>query len=83
MPCRARTMSERRGVMKALIAGDDDRILGFVMLGAHTGEVMTVVQMAMLGQLTYTAVRDGILAHPTVAEGLNMLFATVRPLPST
>jgi pyruvate/2-oxoglutarate dehydrogenase complex dihydrolipoamide dehydrogenase (E3) component len=79
---RARTLSERRGVMKALIAGDDDRILGFVMLGAHAGEVMTVVQVAMLGQLPYTALRDGILAHPTVAEGLNMLFATVRPPPS-
>ncbi len=80
---RARTLSERRGVMKALIAGDDDRILGFVMLGAHAGEVMTVVQVAMLGKLPYTALRDGILAHPTVAEGLNMLFATVRPPPSS
>ena len=48
------------------------------MLGAQAGEVMTAVQLAMLGGLPYTALRDGILAHPTLAEGLNMLFAEVR-----
>ena len=73
---RARTLSERTGFMKALV-GDDDRILGFAMLGAQAGEVMATVQMAMLGGLPYTALRDGILAHPTLAEGLNMLFAVV------
>ena len=46
-------------------------------LGAQAGEVMAVVQMAMLGGLPFTALRDGILAHPTLAEGLNMVFATV------
>jgi pyruvate/2-oxoglutarate dehydrogenase complex dihydrolipoamide dehydrogenase (E3) component len=74
---RARTLSERKGFMKALIGAEDDRILGFAMLGAQAGEVMAVVQMAMLGGVPYTALRDGILAHPTLAEGLNMLFAEV------
>ena len=46
------------------------------MLGAQAGEVLAVVQMAMLGGLPYTALRDGILAHPTMAEGLNMLLGT-------
>ncbi|MET7244186.1 FAD-dependent oxidoreductase [Methylobacterium sp. EM32] len=73
---RARTLSERTGFMKALV-GEDDRILGFAMLGAQAGEVMTAVQMAMMGGLPYTALRDAILAHPTLAEGLNLLFATV------
>jgi pyruvate/2-oxoglutarate dehydrogenase complex dihydrolipoamide dehydrogenase (E3) component len=75
---RARTLSERRGFMKALVATEDDRILGFAMLGAQAGEVMAVVQMAMLGDLPFTALRDGILAHPTVAEGLNMLFTELH-----
>jgi probable pyridine nucleotide-disulfide oxidoreductase len=74
---RARTLSERKGFMKALIAAEDDRILGFAMLGAHAGEVMPVVQMTMLGGLPFTALRDGIIAHPTIAEGLNMLFSHV------
>lgn len=73
---RARTLGERKGFMKALI-GSDDRILGFTMLGAQAGEVMTAIQMAMLGGLSYAAVRDAIIAHPTLAEGLGMLFATV------
>jgi probable pyridine nucleotide-disulfide oxidoreductase len=74
---RARTLSERKGFMKALVDADTDRILGFSMLGVNAGEVMTVVQMAMQGGLPFTALRDGIFAHPTVSEGLNMLFATV------
>jgi len=78
---RARTLSERKGFMKALIAADDNRILGFAMLGAQAGEVMAVMQMAMLGSLPFTALRDGILTHPTLTEGLNMLFSNVG-LPS-
>ena len=73
---RARTLSKRVGLMKAVIAADSDKILGFTMLGAQAGEVLAVVQMAMLGGLPYTALRDGILAHPTMAEGLNMLFGS-------
>jgi pyruvate/2-oxoglutarate dehydrogenase complex dihydrolipoamide dehydrogenase (E3) component len=74
---RARTLSRRAGFMKAIIAADSDQILGFSMLGVTAGEVMSVVQMAMLGKLPYTVLRDGIIAHPTIAEGLNMLFAKV------
>jgi pyruvate/2-oxoglutarate dehydrogenase complex dihydrolipoamide dehydrogenase (E3) component len=74
---RARTLSETRGLMKAVIAADGDAILGFTMLGAQAGEVITAVQAAMWGKLPYTAFRDGILAHPTMAEGLNLLFAHV------
>jgi pyruvate/2-oxoglutarate dehydrogenase complex dihydrolipoamide dehydrogenase (E3) component len=76
---RARTLSARDGFMKALVAAEDDRILGFAMLGARAGEVMAAVQMTMLGGLPFTALRDGILAHPT-AEGLNRLFAGVRAI---
>jgi len=74
---RARTIAETRGLMKAVIDAQTDLILGFTMLGAEAGEVVAAVQMAMLGGLPYTALRDGILAHPTMAEGLNLLFATV------
>ena len=78
---RARTLSERTGFMKALV-GADDRILGFAMLGAGAGEVVATVQMAMLGNLPFAALRDGILAHPTLAEGLNLLFTTVPARPA-
>ena len=74
---RTRTMDETRGFAKALIA-NDDRIVGFTMLGPEAGEVMAVVQMAMLAGLPYTAVRDAILTHPTMAEGLNALFSGVE-----
>jgi pyruvate/2-oxoglutarate dehydrogenase complex dihydrolipoamide dehydrogenase (E3) component len=75
---RAQTLSEQKGFMKALV-GSDGHILGFAMLGAQAGEVMTSVQMAMLGSLDFTALRDGIIAHPTLAEGLNMLFSNLSP----
>jgi hypothetical protein len=75
---RAQTLAERKGFMKALV-GDDGHILGFAMLGAQAGEVMTSVQMAMLGGLDFTALRDGIIAHPTLAEGLNLLFSNIPP----
>lgn len=74
---RARTLSQQAGFMKALV-GDDDRLLGFTMLGAQAGEVMTSVQMAMLGGLPYTAIRDAIIAHPTLAEGLGLLFSKLE-----
>jgi pyruvate/2-oxoglutarate dehydrogenase complex dihydrolipoamide dehydrogenase (E3) component len=74
---RARTLSLRKGFMKAIVARDSDIILGFSMLGVNAGEVMSVVQMAMQGGLPFTALRDGIFAHPTITEGLNMLFANL------
>lgn len=65
--------------MKALIEADGDRILGFTMIGPEAGEGMAVAEMAMLAGLPYTVLRDAILAHPTMAEGLNALFSSVKP----
>jgi pyruvate/2-oxoglutarate dehydrogenase complex dihydrolipoamide dehydrogenase (E3) component len=76
---RARAIGETRGFMKMLLAVDSDRILGFTMLGADAGEVLAVVQTAMLGGVPYTTLRDAILTHPTMAEGLNVLLASVPP----
>jgi len=72
---RTRTLSEPRGFLKALIATDSDLILGFTALGAEAGELIAVVQTAMLAGVAYTALRDAILIHPTIAEGLTVLFA--------
>jgi len=74
---RTRTIAETRGFMKALIDAQDDRILGFTMIGPEAGEVMAAVQTAILAGLPYTGLRDAILTHPTMAEGLNQLFASV------
>lgn len=76
---RTRTTGESAGFMKALVAAGDDRILGFAMIGAEAGEVVATVQTAMLAGLPYTGLRDAILAHPTMAEGLGPLFANVPP----
>ena len=71
---RTRTLSETRGFMKALV-GPDDRILGFTVFGVDGGEIMSAIQIAMIGNLPYTAVRDAVLAHPTLMEGLIVLFS--------
>jgi pimeloyl-ACP methyl ester carboxylesterase len=76
---RTRTSGETRGFMKALLDPRDDRILGFTMVGPEAGEVMAVVETAMLTNSPFTLLRDAILAHPTMAEGLNALFATSKP----
>jgi pyruvate/2-oxoglutarate dehydrogenase complex dihydrolipoamide dehydrogenase (E3) component len=76
---RTRTTGETRGFMKALVDARTDRILGFTMFGPEAGEVMAVVQTAMLAGMPYTGLREAILAHPTMAEGLNWLFLEVRP----
>jgi pyruvate/2-oxoglutarate dehydrogenase complex dihydrolipoamide dehydrogenase (E3) component len=76
---RTRTIAETQGFMKALVDAHSDRILGFTMLGPEAGEVMACVQTAMLGGLPYTALRDAILTHPTMAEGLGSLFANIPP----
>ena len=75
---RARTISETRGFMKALVEAGGDRILGFAMIGAEAGEVVAVVQAAMLADMPYMGLRDAIIAHPTMAEGLGALFSNVR-----
>jgi pyruvate/2-oxoglutarate dehydrogenase complex dihydrolipoamide dehydrogenase (E3) component len=74
---RSRTIAETTGFMKALVEGRGDRILGFAMLGAEAGEVVAVVQAAMLAGLPYTGLRDAIITHPTMAEGLVALFSNI------
>ena len=74
---RTRTLSETRGFMKALIDTESDRILGFTVFGMDAGEIMASVQIAMIAQLPYTALRDAILTHPTLLEGLIPLFSSV------
>ena len=75
----AQATDERQGFMKALVGENDDRILGFTMIGANAGEVMAVVQTAMLSGLSYSRLADAALAHPTMAEGLGPLFSNVPP----
>jgi pyruvate/2-oxoglutarate dehydrogenase complex dihydrolipoamide dehydrogenase (E3) component len=74
---RTATTDEIRGFMKVIVGGGDDRILGFTMIGAEAGEVMAVVQTAMLANIPYPKLGDAILAHPTMVEGLGSLFPHV------
>lgn len=74
---RARTNGAMRGFMKVVVDAHSDQILGFTMLGTNAGEVVTAVQMAMIARLPYTAVRDSIIAHPLISEGLNLLLLKV------
>jgi pyruvate/2-oxoglutarate dehydrogenase complex dihydrolipoamide dehydrogenase (E3) component len=71
---RARTLSETRGFLKALVGVDNDLILGFTAFATDAGEVMASVQTAMIAGLPYTTLRDAIWAHPTLVEGLSALF---------
>ena len=73
-PTRALELDETRGFMKAVIDADTDQILGAAILAVEGGEMMSVLQVAMMGQLPYTAIRDGIFTHPTLAEMLSDLF---------
>jgi pyruvate/2-oxoglutarate dehydrogenase complex dihydrolipoamide dehydrogenase (E3) component len=74
---RARSLMETRGFLKCLVERDSDRILGFAAFGVGAGEIMASVQIAMLGGLPYTALREAVLAHPTIPEGLIALFSSV------
>jgi pyruvate/2-oxoglutarate dehydrogenase complex dihydrolipoamide dehydrogenase (E3) component len=74
---RTETTDETQGFMKVLVGTSDDRIRGFTMIGAEAGEVVTVVQTAMLADLPYPRLRDAVIAHPTMAEGLGPLFSNV------
>jgi pyruvate/2-oxoglutarate dehydrogenase complex dihydrolipoamide dehydrogenase (E3) component len=76
---RTEATDETQGFMKAIVGRDDDRILGFTMIGAEAGEVMAAAQTAILAKLPYQILRDAILAHPTMAEGLGSLFENVPP----
>jgi pyruvate/2-oxoglutarate dehydrogenase complex dihydrolipoamide dehydrogenase (E3) component len=73
---RAHTLSETRGFVKALVEADSDRILGFTAFGAGAGETLAAVQIAMIAGLPYIALRDAILTHPTLVEGLISLFSS-------
>lgn len=73
---RTRALGETNGFMKAIVAKESGQILGFTMLGPHAGEVMAAVQVAMIAGLPFTALRDAILTHPTMSEGLNVLFSS-------
>ncbi len=73
---RARTLSETRGFVKALVEADSDRILGFTAFGIGAGETLAAVQIAMIAGLPYTALRDAVLTHPTLVEGLISLFSS-------
>ena len=74
---RALEADEPRGMMKAVVDGGTGEILGCAVLGMEGGEVMAMIQIAMMGGLPYTALRDGCFTHPTLAESLNSLFAMV------
>lgn len=72
---RAWENGETRGLLKAIVNADDKKIIGVAALSVAGGEIMSVLQMAMMGGITYDVLRDGIFAHPTFAEALNNLFA--------
>ena len=74
---RARTLGETRGFMKALVEAEGEHILGFTAFGVGAGEIMAAVQVAMIAGLPYTALRDAVLTHPTLAKGLIPLFSSV------
>jgi pyruvate/2-oxoglutarate dehydrogenase complex dihydrolipoamide dehydrogenase (E3) component len=72
---RALEVDESRGFMKAIVDAETGQILGAAILGIEGGEIMAQLQLAMTGQLPYTALRDAVFAHPTLAESFNNLFA--------
>jgi len=74
---RALEINETAGLMKAVVDGDTDSILGFAMLGIDAGEIAGAVQIAMMGGLPYSALRDGAFSHPTTLESLNNLFMQI------
>jgi pyruvate/2-oxoglutarate dehydrogenase complex dihydrolipoamide dehydrogenase (E3) component len=73
---RAHTLSETRGFLKALVEPESDRILGFTAFGVEAGEIMSAVQIAMIAGMPYTRLRDAVLTHPTMIEGLIPLFVS-------
>jgi pyruvate/2-oxoglutarate dehydrogenase complex dihydrolipoamide dehydrogenase (E3) component len=80
---RASTLSETRGFLKALVEVDSDRILGFTAFGVGAAEIMTSVQIARDAGLPYTTLRDTILTHPTLVEGLIPLFSSAVSTPKS
>ena len=80
---RAKTPHDKLGTWKAVVDADSDAMLGVALLGHNAGEVISAVQLAMLGGLRYQQVRDAVLTHPTMGEGLNLLFDAVDDAPSS
>jgi pyruvate/2-oxoglutarate dehydrogenase complex dihydrolipoamide dehydrogenase (E3) component len=74
---RALETGETRGFMKAIVDAETQQILGCAILSIEGGEIMTIIQVAMMGKLPYTALKEGTFTHPTLAEGLNSLFLTL------
>jgi pyruvate/2-oxoglutarate dehydrogenase complex dihydrolipoamide dehydrogenase (E3) component len=74
---RTRALAETRGFLQVLVGKQDDRILGFTAVGSSVGEMLAPIQLAMSAALAYTSLRDLILTHPTITEGLVYLFAAV------
>ena len=74
---RALEMDESRGFMKAVVDADTGQILGAAVLGIEGGEIMAILEVAMIGKVPYTVLSDGVFAHPTLAESLNNLFSTL------
>jgi len=72
---RAKTLGQTDGLLKAIVDTETGRILGCSILCHEAGEVISTVQMVMQAQMPYTVLRDGVLTHPTMTEGLNMLFS--------
>ncbi len=75
---RALEVDESRGFMKAIVDADTSQILGCAILGLEGGEIMSALEIAMMGKVPYTVLRDGIFAHPTLAESLNNLFSSLQ-----
>ena len=74
---RALEMDETRGLMKAVVDAQTQQILGCAMLGVEGGEIMSALEVAMMGHVPYTAIKDAIFAHPTLSESLNNLFMSL------
>ena len=75
---RAIEVDETRGFMKAVVDADTDQILGCAILGVEGGEIAAMLQIAMMGEVPYTTLRDTVFSHPTLSESLNTLFAAVE-----
>jgi len=76
---RTQATDEVQGFMKVVVGANDDRILGFTMIGSEAGEVVAAIQTAMLAELPYTKLRDAVFTHLTIAEGFGPLFGSVPP----
>jgi pyruvate/2-oxoglutarate dehydrogenase complex dihydrolipoamide dehydrogenase (E3) component len=72
---RALELDESRGFMKVIVDADSSQMLGAAVLGIEGGEIMSQIQLAMMGKLPYTVLKDAVFAHPTLAESLNNLFS--------